>query len=384
MGGSPSLLRRPAFEKSNAELTSSLRANILAYQHSASSAHPSQNATPEANVPSNAQDTASAPLNGVSHVTEASIPPTPLPPVSTWTHHESTNSTLFVPSPPPPTGPTLAEPRKAYDITAKLFFLPTTPVSQRGTYAREAISLVLTELGVPSLDLLIISFPGFSFDAEDDDEDDEIEDEELVDIRTERNDQGANGAGATDGHSVLKNGVSSSSTATEDRDILASYRDIAAALNPPTGDPVAARLGVAEFGARRLERFLRALDEGDSVKEQGQQAKLPKPSVDQLNVRDCCVVPRTLIQLARREGVELLTHNDCTDVLPPGTVREILGPVKAGGVGLLCASAGGNDGCDGLRGEVLPRFVVKYTAVVADRGVVENKGYFAVAELIES
>ena len=34
-----------------------------------------------------------------------------------------------------------------------------------------------------------------------------------------------------------------------------------------------------------------------------------------------------------------------------------------------------------LRGEVQPLWVVRYTAVVRNRGVVENKGYFAVAEL---
>jgi glutamate--cysteine ligase regulatory subunit len=32
---------------------------------------------------------------------------------------------------------------------------------------------------------------------------------------------------------------------------------------------------------------------------------------------------------------------------------------------------------------VEPQWVVKYTAVVKDRGVVENKGYFAVAELYD-
>jgi glutamate--cysteine ligase regulatory subunit len=39
---------------------------------------------------------------------------------------------------------------------------------------------------------------------------------------------------------------------------------------------------------------------------------------------------------------------------------------------------------DGLQGDVAPQWVVKYTAVVKDRGVVENKGYFAVAELREA
>jgi glutamate--cysteine ligase regulatory subunit len=38
---------------------------------------------------------------------------------------------------------------------------------------------------------------------------------------------------------------------------------------------------------------------------------------------------------------------------------------------------------EGLKGDVEPQWVIKYTAVVRDRGVVENKGYFAGAELNE-
>ena len=37
----------------------------------------------------------------------------------------------------------------------------------------------------------------------------------------------------------------------------------------------------------------------------------------------------------------------------------------------------------GLQGNLTPLWVVKYTAFVKDRGVIENKGYFAGAELHE-
>jgi glutamate--cysteine ligase regulatory subunit len=66
-------------------------------------------------------------------------------------------------------------------------------------------------------------------------------------------------------------------------------------------------------------------------------------------------------------------------VLPRGTLREILGDGEKG-VGVLKEG----DARDGLRGDVEPQWVVKYTAVVKDRGVVESKGYFAVAELRET
>jgi len=101
-----------------------------------------------------------------------------------------------------------------------------------------------------------------------------------------------------------------------------------------------------------------------------------KPSVNQINVRDCCVVPKPLILYAKQQQIELLTHNDCTNILPRGTLRQILGSGENGS-GVLAGE--GNQ--DGLKGDVEPQWVVKYTAVVKDRGVVEGKGYFAVAEL---
>ena len=79
------------------------------------------------------------------------------------------------------------------------------------------------------------------------------------------------------------------------------------------------------------------------------------------------------------EQIELLTHNDCTDILPSGTLRELLGQ-GVRGAGVLSES---KRGMNGMRGDLNPEWVVKYTAVVRDRGVIENKGYFAVAELNE-
>ena len=104
-----------------------------------------------------------------------------------------------------------------------------------------------------------------------------------------------------------------------------------------------ARLGIAEFGTQRLAQLL--------------EHTRVKPEVDQINVRDCCVVPKPLILFAKERGLELLTHNDCTEVLPEEALRGVLEEF-------------------GLRAEgVRPRWVVKYTAVVKSRGVVENKGW---------
>jgi len=125
------------------------------------------------------------------------------------------------------------------------------------------------------------------------------------------------------------------------------------------------RLGLSEFGSEKLSRFLA-------------QVKV-RPQVDQINVKDCCKVPPPLIKLAKSEKIELLTHNDCTNVLPQGTLRELLGQGETG-AGILSES---KRGIEGMKGDLIPEWVVKYTAVVRDRGVIENKGYFAAAELKE-
>lgn len=148
------------------------------------------------------------------------------------------------------------------------------------------------------------------------------------------------------------------------------------------------RLGLAEFGSEKLKAFLSALSNpkdktSDSEKEKEATKLRIRPQVDQINVQDCCNVPPPLITLAKQEGIDLLTHTDCVDVLPSGTLRELLGQ-EEGGAGIL--SNGERDREDdggGMKGDVVPLWVVKYTTVVRDRGVIESKGYFAAAELKE-
>ncbi|CAI6332309.1 unnamed protein product [Periconia digitata] len=306
MSGGLSVIRRPTFEKSNTELTSSLHANFASHQSI---------------IPP------STPANGAS---------TPKPSYRSWTVQQ--DGALWIPT---HTSSPLTEPRESYDITLKLFYLPNIPADRRCVQTREAIQLVLKELGASSIDLLIVSFPGMSFDADDDDSD-------LDDPPSAPDSEHDHDLHGTEG-------------APEDIDtIITTWRT----LEKLHAEGLVSKLGIAEFGVSRLEKFLPQID--------------VKPSVNQINVRDCCVVPKPLILYAKQQNIELLTHNDCTNVLPRGTLREILGSGEKG-VGIL---AGENDSSgDELRGDVEPQWVVKYTAVVKDRGVVESKGYFAVAEL---
>ena len=304
MNGGPSITRRPASEKSNVELINALRSNFIASK--------------QACAPITNGSSLAAP-NEVAH--QKSLQDVP---DSEWTARE--HGSLFVPSIDfAQSG--LAEERSQYDITAKLFFLPHTSAPERCRHTEEAIDLVLRELHMPSIDLLIVSFPGVSFDA-----DDEDEEEPQWSQHGEGEDLGA---------------------------MVETWK----ALEYLHGKGTVKQIGLSEFGSERLEKFL-------------PRTKV-RPSVDQINVRDCCVVPKSLILYAKQEKIELLTHNDCTNILPSGTVRELLG-IGDTGAGVL---AGTKEDSKGLKGEVEPQWVVKYTAVVRDRGVIENKGYFAMAEV---
>lgn len=303
MSGGPSIIRRLTSEKSNTELTNSLRANFQ---------------TAQASLPATQWEAkhASSDTTTVLNAKRTNY--------QEWTTQEG--SMLFVPA-ANFTSSGLAEERSQYDITVKLFFLPSTRVPLRCTHAAEAISLVLRELHVPSIDLLVVSFPGISFDADDDD-DEGIDGPEKQDIPPLD-------------------------------DMIQTWRTLEDLLQAGT----VAQLGLAEFGSERLKSFL--------------PKTRMRPSVDQINVRDCCVVPKSLILYAKAEKIELLTHSDCTNILSADTVRELLG-TGPNGAGVLAEPT---DDSTGLRGEVEPQWVVKYTAVVRDRGVIENKGYFAMADI---
>lgn len=333
VSGGPSIIRKPGAYRSNLELTNSLRSNFLAAKQEYASATPitanghangSANGTAAA-IPNGIADDAATAADTQPNVTTTKTP-TPLP---SWTSQDpADDGTIYIPRIDwsPDTG--LQEEPSQYDITVKIFYLPTSDVASRAAYTRRALSLVLRELGVSSVSLLIASFPGMSFEG-----DCEWEADKL------------NASQGDDGSE------------------LATW---ARALEPLHDEGVARQLGIAEFGSEKLGRFLA----GARV----------KPAVDQINIRNCCNVPPPLVSLARAEGIELFVHSDCTDILPKGTLRELLGHGVRGAAVLADPAEGVHDG---LSGDLTPQWVVKYTAVVRDRGVIENKGYFAGAGLVD-
>lgn len=300
VSGGPSIVRKPGAYRSNLELTNSLRSNFLAAQQ--------DHAAP-----------AVTGANGIGTGVGNGHSQTPA-----WT--SQADGVLYLPR-IDWSAAGLHEHPSQYDITVKLFFLPTSPLACRPRFAREALRLVRKALGVSSVGLLIVSFPGMSFEGDCEWEADRMN--------------------ATQG---------------DDEEEIATW----AALEVLQREGLVEKLGIAEFGSEKLSRFM--------------QLVTVRPTVNQINIKNCCNVPPPLAKLAKEQDIQLLVHSDCIDVLPKGTLRELLGPGPQG-AGIL---ADRESGAGGLHGDLMPQWVVKYTAVVRDRGVIENKGYFAGAELVQA
>ncbi|KAI1497827.1 NADP-dependent oxidoreductase domain-containing protein [Biscogniauxia marginata] len=312
VSGGPSIIRKPGTYRSNLELTNSLRSNFLAAKEDYAAALENGNGNGDAAHHASENGTNGRGLNGNSRTA-----------TSVWTAREG--SVLYVPRINWATAG-LQEDRTQYEITVKLFFLPTAPLEKRPEYIREALRLVTKELGVDTVDLLIVSFPGISFEG---------------DCEWEANKRNA--------------------AMGDEAEELWTW----AVLEDLHMQGRISRLGIAEFGSEKLQRFIGKVR--------------VRPAVDQINIKNCCSVPPPLAKLAKEEGIELYTHGDCTDILPRGTLRELLGHGLQGAGVLADDESEGR----GLSGDLVPEWVAKYTAFVQDRGVIENKGYFAGAELME-
>ena len=294
---SASLLKRPLSEKSNTELVEALRSNFALAKGTA-----------------NLGDSENDQYRESGRAAAGSA----------WISQEGAR--IFIPA-VNFSNSGLAEERAQYDITVKLFFLPGSSVALRCAQAREAVDLVLKGLHMPSIDLLIVSFPGITFESANECPDD------------------ATGDANTDMHTIVE-----------------TWR----CLERLRSRGLVLRIGVAEFGQQRLQEFLPWVT--------------VRPAVDQINIPDVCLVPKDLVAYAESENIKLFTHSDCTNILPRGTIRNLLGP---SGAGLFAESVNTDMDPHGLEGDIQPQWVIKYTAVVQNRGVIENKGYFAMAQLVK-
>uniref|UniRef100_A0A1B6E8S0 GCS light chain n=1 Tax=Clastoptera arizonana TaxID=38151 RepID=A0A1B6E8S0_9HEMI len=87
-----------------------------------------------------------------------------------------------------------------------------------------------------------------------------------------------------------------------------------------------------------------------------------KPSIVQINLQSCCVVPPALQEFTKANEVQLLTHNDPLDILPGQALSEIFDS-------------------NNKRKEVRLNWVSRYQVHVICRGVLAIKGYIVSIDL---
>nr|XP_023022683.1 glutamate--cysteine ligase regulatory subunit [Leptinotarsa decemlineata] len=97
------------------------------------------------------------------------------------------------------------------------------------------------------------------------------------------------------------------------------------------------QIGIADIE----ENTFRALHEWAQV----------KPTIIQINLASCCVVPPTLQTFCKENNIKLLTHSDPSDILPKSSVEGIFGK------------------------PLVLKWALRYLIHVKCRGVLTTKGY---------
>jgi len=85
-----------------------------------------------------------------------------------------------------------------------------------------------------------------------------------------------------------------------------------------------------------------------------------KPLVNHVNLASCCVMPPEMTAFAKENDIQLLTHNDPRDLIPDSQVSRLF--QRLGEQPL---------------GDWKVQWVVRYSALIKCRGVIQNKGFLA-------
>ncbi|GAB6031529.1 hypothetical protein CHUAL_009298 [Chamberlinius hualienensis] len=87
-----------------------------------------------------------------------------------------------------------------------------------------------------------------------------------------------------------------------------------------------------------------------------------KPIINQINLASCCVIPPEMQQFAKDNDIQLLTHNDQKELLPEEQLTKWM-----------------KSKFENLPSEISwkPVWMVRFSALVKCRGVIQNKGYIA-------
>ncbi|GAA95270.1 hypothetical protein E5Q_01926 [Mixia osmundae IAM 14324] len=270
-----------------------------------------------------------------------------------WCAWSPKERALSIPSPLSLDHDLTTEQRDSLDITAKFFYLnPHTSSSiphLDPEWVEQAVQQFTLATGLNEIDLLILSLPGVVYDEDDPD------------------------GGCLENKKRREKGETSGLFQQLDErgqeDVFARLRPVWESMST---NPSLRSLGLSEFSSARMKRFL--LDElptytvppPRSAPASGEIMSIRRPRVNQINLRDCCSVSPEDMAIMKDNKIDLLTHSDCSDLLPPATFSALLDEF---GSRLPKALIGEGSSWGTVN------WVLKYTIVYKTRNVVADKGY---------
>jgi len=249
---------------------------------------------------------------------------------------------ISIPNPQSLDHASLDQPRASLDVTAKLFYLLETPDQPYPSWIAESLHHLTVATGLDSVDTLILSFPHLTFDDDQANPSqnycDDLDSRDSAPIRTPE----------------------------EDRKVMQRIESVWAAAS---NNHNIKTLGLSEFSKTRLSHLLHSIDGDDSK-------KLRQPRINQVNLRENTgSIPAELINFTGIQGIELITHADCSDLLPPESFQSLLDlsvdrlppPLRLSSTKIR---------------PFVARWVLKYTVLQRDRGVIVDKGYVICSRIL--
>lgn len=282
-------------------------------------------------------------------------------------HWEPKSRTLALPNPAtisnPIADPCSTDERGSYDVTAKFFFLDPTDLGAE--LVDGALKRLTNTTGIITIDTLVLAFPTLALDSPSPSSSSWLTQVSEVWSHISQNPQ------------LFSLGLSDISHP--------NLETLLSSLNPPIQPPstplFSPSIPLSTTSANPSASS--AINESSDVPSQNTmpsasgpgwnlEYSLPSPArrprLISINVKqDPCSFDRDFSHYCSQMGIQLVAHSDRKDVLPQHTLPGLMEEFKD----KLPKEAGGR---------MRPKWALKYTTLIRDRGVLADKGYIVFVE----
>lgn len=290
-------------------------------------------------------------------------------------HWNPRSGALALPNPATITNP-IADPcspdhRSSYDITAKFFFLDPTDLSPG--LVDDALTRLTSTTGIITVDTLVLAFPTLELDSRSAPAENGAWVSPVAEAwsHVSQNPQ-LSSLGLSDiSPSNLRQLLSSLSVQPPSTPLISPAIPLSTSTTEPsssTDRPDAADADVPSSSTTHHHHLATSAAGSFWNMEYSTLSAARRPRLVSINVKqDPCAFDRDFDSYCSQMGIQLVAHSDRKDVLPQRTLPSLMDefkhklPVKMGG-------------------RLRPKWALKYTTLIRDRGVLADKGYIVYVE----